>query len=165
VLLQVLLSIHTIVCLCSFRLSTGERPLSTDIRWAICFWMILGGLAIHCIINLIARAIAKCVLQRKVWAIIVITFLRFLVPVGIAVYTAGTFTLVIIGNHLKFSKLSLWVSKVPSRTRGGGVVKILRKVGVPLFFKSLLHAWRKQGVADSPQVCSNQGISCIEMAE
>ncbi len=40
---------------------------------------------------------------------------------------------------------------VPSRTRGGGVVKFLRKVGVPFFFKSLLHAWRKQGVADSPQ--------------
>ena len=66
-----------------------------NIRWAICFWMILGGLAIHCIINLIARAIAKCVLQRKVWAIIVITFLYFLIPVGIAVYAAGLLTLVI----------------------------------------------------------------------
>jgi len=54
---------------------------------------------------------------------------------------------------------------VPSRTRGGGVVKILRKVGVPFFFKSLLHAWRKQAVADSPQVCSNRGISCTKMAE
>ena len=75
------------------------------------------------------------------------------------------FSYINIGNHLKFSKLSLWVNKVPSRTRGGGVVKILRKVGVPFFFKSLLHKQPKQGVADSPQVCSNRGISCIEMAE
>jgi hypothetical protein len=74
-----------------------------NIRWAICFWMILGGLAIHCIINLIARAIAKCALQRKVWAIIVITFLYFLIPVGIAVYVAGLLTLVIKGLRAFFS--------------------------------------------------------------
>ncbi len=40
----------------------------------------------------------------------------------------------ILSSILKFSKASLWVSKVPSRTRGGGVVKILRKVGVPTIF-------------------------------
>ncbi|MBA7662579.1 hypothetical protein ES703_70608 [subsurface metagenome] len=66
-----------------------------NIRWAICFWMILGGFARYCIISLIALAIAKCVLQKKVWAIIVITFLYFLIPVGIAVYVAGLLTLVI----------------------------------------------------------------------
>ncbi len=76
-----------------------------------------------------------------------------------------TTTRLVLSGILKFSKASLWVSKVPSRTRGGGVVKILRKVGVPFFFKSLLHKQPKQGVVDSPQVCSNQGISCIEMAE
>ena len=43
----------------------------------------------------------------------------------------------ILSSVLKFGKASLWVSKVPSRTRGGGVVKILRKVGVPSFFSNL----------------------------
>ena len=76
-----------------------------NIRWAICFWMILGGLAIHCIISLIALAIAKCVLQRKVWAIIVVTFLRFLPPVGIAVYMAGLLTLIIKGLKAGFSAI------------------------------------------------------------
>jgi hypothetical protein len=71
----------------------------------------------------------------------------------------------ILSSILKFGKVFLEVSMVPSRTRGGGVVKILRKVGVPFFFKSLLHKQPKQGVADSPQVCSNRGISCTEMAE
>ncbi len=76
-----------------------------NIRWAICFWMILGGFAIYCIISLIALAIAKCVLQRKVRAIIVITFLRFLVPVGIAVYVAGLLTLIIKGLKAGFSAI------------------------------------------------------------
>jgi hypothetical protein len=74
-----------------------------NIRWAICFWMILGGLVFHCVINLIALAITKCVLQRKVWAIIVIKFLIFLIPVGITVYVAGMFTLVIKGLRAFFS--------------------------------------------------------------
>ena len=38
-----------------------------------------------------------------------------------------------LSSILKFSKASDEVSKVPSRTRGGGVVKILGGVGVPFF--------------------------------
>ncbi len=43
----------------------------------------------------------------------------------------------ILSSILKFSNLFLEVSMVPSKTRGGGVVKILRKVGVPSFFSNL----------------------------
>ena len=39
-----------------------------------------------------------------------------------------------LSSILKFGKVFLEVSKVPSRTRGVGVAKILGGVGVPFFY-------------------------------
>jgi len=57
----------------------------------------------------------------------------------------------ILSSILKFGKVFLEVSKVPSRTRGGGVVKILGGVGVPFFLcvrfccLDLVGYWRGPG--------------------
>jgi len=66
-----------------------------NIRWIMCLWMFLGGLAIHCGTSRISLAIAKFILRRQTWAIIFIEFLSFLVPVGIALYMAGLLALAI----------------------------------------------------------------------
>jgi len=43
-----------------------------NIKWAMCFWMILAGIIIHCGINLIGLAIVRPVLQNFFWAIVTI---------------------------------------------------------------------------------------------
>jgi len=66
-----------------------------NIRWAICFWMILGGFAIYFGTNLIGLALVKPLCKGKIWPIAVAAFLVYLGPISIAVYVAGLLTLVI----------------------------------------------------------------------
>ena len=71
-----------------------------------------------------------------------------------------------VSSTLKFSKPSGEVSRGEVKNRAGGCGKDSGESrSLNFFFKSLLHFWHNQAVADSPQPCSNQGIFCIEMAE
>ena len=66
-----------------------------NVKWLTCLWMVLGGLGLQGGTNLLALAVAKPALQRRPWAVFVVSLLWPVVPVAIALYMAGMFTLII----------------------------------------------------------------------
>ena len=72
--------------------------VSADAKWSTALWMIVAGLAPYVSNNLICLAVAKQAFLGAPWAVLLIRYVLWpLVPIGVALYLAGIFTLIIIG--------------------------------------------------------------------
>jgi len=89
---SMLLSLAFVVVAVSFNLS-----------WQDAILMIIGGLILQGCSNLICLPLIKPALEQKTWATVTIKLMQPLVPIAMAVYIAGFFTLIIQAFRLVLS--------------------------------------------------------------
>ena len=79
--------------------------VSMNLSWKDAILMILGGLLLQGCSNLICIPLVKPALERKHWATAIIKLMQPVVPIAMAIYMAGVFTLIIQLSRIGISKI------------------------------------------------------------